>query len=84
MQNTNGDRPVKFREREFRGSRFRCLLATSLSQPKFVEWMNSVIRPFGEMRARDSYMPEGFCSPEEAQLGDTSKFPERRQAQGTH
>lgn len=74
MQTTNGERQVKFREREFRGSRFRCLLATSLPQPKFVEWINSVIRPFAEISERDIHMPEGFCSPEEARLGETSKF----------
>lgn len=71
---TNGERHAKLQEREFRGSRFRCLLATSLPKAKFVKWINSVVRPFAEINERDIYMPEGFCSPEEARLGETSKF----------
>ena len=74
MEGANGERQIKFRPREFRGSRFRCLLATSLPPPKFVEWMNSLIRPFAGVSEQDRHMPEGLCSPEEARLGETSKF----------
>jgi len=74
VQSTNGERQVKFRERELRGSRFRCLLATTLPRPKLVEWTNSVIQPFAEVSDLDTYMPEGFGNPEEARLGETSKF----------
>lgn len=65
---------VTFEPREFRGSRFRCLLATSLPMPKFVEWMNSLIQPFAEVTETDRYMPMGFLQPAEATLGETSGF----------
>lgn len=74
MQSENSERQISFRSREFRGSRFRCLLATSLPAPKIVAWVNSLIQPFAEVSEQDRHMPEGFCYPEEARLGETTGF----------
>ncbi len=65
---------VTFRTRDFRGSRFRCLLATSLPQPKVAGFLNSLVQPLAEVGEGDWYMPEGFCKPHEAKLGETSGF----------
>ncbi len=74
MQTENGEGQVKFRQREFKGSRFRCLLATSLPPPRFVEWLNSLIRPFAEISENDRHMPAGFRRPEEAKLSEIPAF----------
>ncbi len=71
---SHNEHQLTFEPREFRGSRFRCLLATSLPKPKFVEWMNSLIQPFAEVTVGDKYMPEGFFQPDEAKLGETKGF----------
>lgn len=68
------ERQLMFQPRDFKGSRFRCLLATSLPKQGFVQWMNSLIQPFAEMSGSDRYMPKGFLEGEEARLGDTSSF----------
>ena len=65
---------VTFRTRDFGGSRFRCLLATSLPQPKVAGFLNSLVQPLAEVGEGDWYMPEGFCKPDEAKLGETSGF----------
>jgi hypothetical protein len=65
---------ITFGARDFRGSRFRCLLATSLSQPNVVRFLNSMVQPQAEVGEEDRYMPEGLCRPDEAKLGETSGF----------
>jgi hypothetical protein len=69
-----GERKLTFEAREFKGSRYRCLLATSLPQPKFVEWMNSLIQPFAEINENSQYAPRGFPHPAEVKLGETSGY----------
>jgi hypothetical protein len=70
----NNEATVTFRTRDFRGSRYRCLLATSLPRPKFVGWLNSLVQPLAAVTEEDQYMPEGFCRPMEARLGETPGF----------
>ncbi len=65
---------VSFLEREFRGSRFRCLLVTSMAQPRVIEWLHSLVQPIASVREADRYMPMGFCRPDEAKLGETSEY----------
>lgn len=65
---------LTFELREFKGSRFRCLLSTSLPKPTFVKWINSLVQPFAEVSESDKYMPEGFSRPDEAKLGETPGF----------
>jgi hypothetical protein len=61
---------ICFEKREFRGSRFRCLLATQQPKPKVVAFLNSLVQPLAKVGEDDRYMPEGFCKPDEARLGD--------------
>ncbi len=68
------ERKLTFRAREFRGSRFRCLLATSMGRPAFVKWLNSLVQPFATVSENDKCMPEGFTRPAEADLAETDGF----------
>ena len=61
---------ICFEKREFKGSRFRCLLATQQPKPKVVAFLNSLVQPLAKVGEDDSYMPEGFCKPDEARFGD--------------
>jgi len=63
-----------FRAREFKGSRFRCLLATHKSQSEVVDFLNSLVRPFAAVTTADKFMPEGFWKPDEARLGKSPGF----------
>lgn len=75
MEPTSKTEPhMTFELREFRGSRFRCLLSTSLSKPKYLRWINSLVQPFAEVDDKDRFMPEGFSQPDEARLGEARKF----------
>lgn len=65
---------ICFETREFKGSRFRCLLATQEHKPRVVAFLNSLVQPLAKVGEEDHYMPEGFCKPEEAKLGETSGF----------
>jgi len=76
---TNAERDVAFQAREFRGSRFRCLLATCLPKAKFVDWLNSLIQPHAKVTEHDVYMPFGFSRPDEARLGETRGFLSEKQ-----
>jgi len=66
---------ISFKKREFRGSRFRCLLVTQQPKPRVVAFLNSIVQPIATVGKQDRYMPEGFCKPGETKLGDeTSGF----------
>ncbi|HEU5402219.1 MAG TPA: hypothetical protein VFU86_12730 [Terriglobales bacterium] len=65
---------ICFEKREFRGSRFRCLLATHESKPKVIAFLNSLVHAVADVNDNDSFMPEGFSKPEEARLGETPGF----------
>ena len=65
---------ICFREREFRGSRFRCLLVTHQPKARVVAFLNSLVHPLATAKDSDVFMPEGFCKPEETRLGDAPGF----------
>jgi len=66
---------ISFEKREFRGSRFRCLLATQQPKPSVIAFLNSLVQPLAKVGENDRYMPEGFSKPGEAKLGEeTSGF----------
>ncbi len=67
------ERQLTFQPRDFKGSRFRCLLATNIPQ-QFVQWMNSLIQPFAHLSGGDRYLPKGLLESEEARLGDADGF----------
>jgi hypothetical protein len=67
------DRPdVFFREREFRGSRFRCLLATHQSNSGMAAFLNSLVSRFASVDENVRHMPAGFAQPNEAMLSDSA------------
>jgi len=65
---------IRFEPREFRGSRFRCLLATHQSRPRVIAFLNSLVHPVACGGEGDKFMPEGFGNPDEARLGETPGF----------
>jgi len=76
---------ICLKRRAFKGSRFRCLLATHQAKQKVAEFLNSLVHPFAEVTPTDRYMPEGFLRPDEARLGDTLGFLNEKQREAvTH
>jgi hypothetical protein len=71
---TNAERTITFREREFRGSRLRCLLMTNDSPKVVANLLNSLVSPFAEVSSTDLWAPRGLQQPSEAKLGETSGF----------
>ena len=67
-------RTITFRERDFKGSRLRCLLATHIPRPKVSEFLSSLAQPHATVSATDRYAPSGFLQPDEAKLGETPGF----------
>lgn len=65
---------ISLEKREFKGSRFRCLLLTHQQKQTVVAFLNSLVHPFARIGEGDRYMPEGFCKAEEARLGETPGF----------
>ncbi len=61
---------VTFRRREFRGSRLRCLMATSLPHAQVVAWLNDLVGRHATIATDDRYMPAGLLAPAEAKLAD--------------
>lgn len=71
---TTAERTVTFREREFKGSRLRCLLLTSDTPNKVAAFLNSLAAPHAQVTVEDRWAPRGFLDPDEAKLGDTAGF----------
>jgi hypothetical protein len=62
------DRTIAFREREFRGSRLRCLLLTSDAPNRVAAFLSSLAAPYGHVTADDRWAPHGFLGPAEASV----------------
>ncbi|MBI1212966.1 MAG: hypothetical protein GC190_16005 [Alphaproteobacteria bacterium] len=71
---TPAERTIKFREREFKGSRLRCLLLTSAARSEVAAFLNSLVAPHARVTAAEHWMPRGFLEPDEAKLGETPGF----------
>lgn len=71
---TEGRDRICFQGREFKGSRFRCLLVTHQPKSSVVAFLDSLVHPFARVSKDDRFMPEGFCTPGEARLGETHVF----------
>lgn len=63
-----------FRRREFRGSRLRCLIATSLPRAQIATWLSELVAPRATVSMDDVWMPSGLLAPEEAELGKVPDF----------
>ena len=66
---------LTFAPREFRGSRFRCLLLTSTPPQDTAEFLTQVAHPFATVTASDIWAPKGFGDPDEIELHNASRFP---------
>lgn len=70
---------ICFVPREFKGSRFRCLLATHEPKPRVTAFLNSLVLPLASVSEADRFAPQGFSKPEEARLGETPRFLSEKQ-----
>jgi len=68
---TPAERTFTFREREFKGSRFRCLLLTNNAPKEVAAFLNSLVAPHALVTTEDHWAPRGFLDPHEAELGKT-------------
>ncbi len=66
-------RTITFRDREFKGSRLRCLLATHCSREKVARFLNELAGDTGFVSVADEWYPKGFLWPDEARL-DKAEF----------
>ena len=64
---------IAFRRRDFKGSRFRFLLATSVPGNELVAWIHSLVQPLAEVGLQHRYMPHGFRCPQGAGLRATDR-----------
>jgi hypothetical protein len=72
---TGAERTITFREREFKGSRLRCLLLTNNAPKDVAVFLNSLVVPHAVVTPGDDHWaPRGFLEPHEAKLGETPGF----------
>jgi hypothetical protein len=67
-------RTITFREREFKGSRLRCLLLTSQSDTEVAGVLTSLVTPHASVTPEDRWAPRGLREPDEGKLGETPGF----------
>ena len=65
---------ISFRRREFKGSRLRCLMATSLADREVAAFLNQIVQPHAQLSVEDTWQPCGFLEGDEARLGEAAKF----------
>jgi hypothetical protein len=65
---------VTFRRREFKGSRLRCLIATSLADCDVAAFFNQLVQPHALVSAKDTWQPRGLLEGDEARLGEAAAF----------
>ena len=71
---TRAERTITFRERDFKGSRLRCLLLTSEAPTKVAAFLDSLVAPHALVTTEDHWAPRGFIEADEAKLGETPGF----------
>jgi hypothetical protein len=65
---------VLFRRREFKGSRLRCLMATSLADRDVAAFLNQLVQPHAKVSTRDTWQPRGLLEGDETRLGEAAAF----------
>ena len=63
--------------KEFRGSRLRCLMLSSLSEIHVAKSLSDFIWPHALVETTDVWRPRGFLDPKEPELCDTEEFASR-------
>jgi hypothetical protein len=71
---TTDERKVTFREREFKGSRLRCLLLTCDAPERVAAFLKSLVFPHAQVTVGDHWAPRGLLEPDEAKLGEMPDF----------
>jgi len=71
---TPAEDTITLREREFKGSRLRCLLPTNNAPDYVAAFLSSLVAPHALVTRKDRWAPRGFLDPEEAKLGETPEF----------
>jgi hypothetical protein len=71
---TPAEATITFREREFKGSRLRCLLLTNNASKDIAAFLNSLVSPHALVSTDDHWAPRGFLEPDEAKLGEMPGF----------
>ncbi len=72
MSDTN--KTISFREREFKGSRLRCLLLTSREPTEVAGFLSAMVHPYAQVSSDARWAPCGLREPDEAKLGETEGF----------
>lgn len=65
---------VTVRRRELKGSRLRCLMATSLADRDVAAFLNQMVHPHARVSPSDSWQPRGLLEGDEARLGEAAAF----------
>lgn len=65
---------VSFGRREFKGSRLRCLMATSLADREVAAFLNQLVQPHARVSDKDTWQPRGLLEGDEARLGEAATF----------
>jgi hypothetical protein len=65
---------LSFRPRELKGSRLRCLVATSLGGREVARFLNGLVEPHAQVTTADAWQPHGFLNAGEARLGEAVRF----------
>jgi hypothetical protein len=65
---------ISFQPREFKGSRLRCLIATSLPELEVASFLNALVQPYAEVGVPDFWQPRGLLDGDEVRLGETMQF----------
>ena len=75
---------LAFRPREFKGSRFRCLLLTSQPASKVAAFLTSLVVPHASVTAADRYAPVGFLEPNRAKIRGSRRVPSKCRPRSAH
>jgi hypothetical protein len=69
------NKKIGFEEREFKGSRLRCLQLTSMSRPRLQGFLRDLVGPHASIPEDFHHLPRGFVEANESVLGELDGFP---------
>ncbi len=75
---SSNENSIVFQKRDFKGSRFRCLLLTNCEKKTVAGFISDMVKPYAKVSPADVWLPRGFIEPEEAKLGETPIFLEEK------
>lgn len=71
---SRNENSIVFQKRDFKGSRFRCLLLTNGDKETIASFISDMVKPYAKLSPTDVWLPRGFIEPEEAKLGETTNI----------